>query len=93
MKKEVKAHAVKPIISEVVESCEAPKVGIRKSLNKGATTKVSRTGVSGGRETPKFEIDKSLNKFQGEILFKSTIGKAREAFANLRLPKNTKVRS
>lgn len=90
MKREVKGRAVKPAICEVVKSCEAPKVVI---LNKSATTKASRTRVSGFRETQKIEIDKSLNRFQGEILFKSTLGKAREAFANLSLPEKTKVRS
>ena len=39
---------------------------------------------------PKVKIDKSLNKYQGKILFKSTLDKAQEAMKNLKLPKSLK---
>ncbi len=39
---------------------------------------------------PKVKIDKSLNKYQGKILFKSTLDKAQEALKNLNLPKSLK---
>ena len=38
------------------------------------------------RNTSKVEIDRTLNEFQGKILFKSTLDKAQEAFKHLKLP-------
>jgi hypothetical protein len=64
-----------------------------KKEEKILAVRTTKTEVVGFRKTSKVEIDKTLNKFQGEVLFKSTLGKAREAFANLNLPEKTKVHS
>lgn len=39
-------------------------------------------------KTPKVKIDKSLNQYQGKVLFKSTLEKAQEALKNLKLPES-----
>ncbi len=38
---------------------------------------------------PKVKIDKSLNKYQGKIIFKSTFAKAQEAAKNFRILKDS----
>ncbi len=38
---------------------------------------------------PKVTIDKSLNQYQGEIIFKSTFAKAQAACKNFRILKDT----
>lgn len=38
---------------------------------------------------PKVKIDKSLNQYQGKIIFKSTFAKAQEAAKNFRILKDS----
>lgn len=37
---------------------------------------------------PEVQIDESLNKYQGKIIFKETLKKAKESLKNVALPKN-----
>ncbi len=37
---------------------------------------------------PKVKIDKSLNQYQGKIIFKSTFAKAQKAYKNFRIIKD-----